>query len=830
MTKGERYLQLWLHELGWELADFQNQAIQEYLQGKSGLVNAPTGSGKTFSLLFPALVSFMNNSSNYKLAKPPGLQIIWITPLKALTKDLQRNMQWACDELQIPWRIGIKTGDMDVEEKKLQRKSLPEVLLITPESLHLLFALKENSRLFETLQLVVVDEWHELLGSKRGVQTELGINRLKNLVSNLKIWGISATIGNLEQALSVLVGPHFPEGKSTIIRSNLSKEILVESVLPDEVEQLPWAGHLGINLLDKVMPLVFNSTTTLLFTNTRSQTEIWYRYIAEKYPELAGLVALHHGSLDKEIRIWVEENLHKEKLKLVICTSSLDLGVDFRPVETVIQVGSPKSISRFIQRAGRSGHRPGETSKIYFVPTHSLELIEAVSLRIGIKTNQLEERIPYVQSFDVLIQYLVTLAVGEGFREHELFNQILQTHAFQYLNRKEWEWMLQFITTGGQSLHAYDEFKKVEIIDGVYRVNDRRIAMRHRLSMGTILSEASMKIQTIGGKYLGTVEEYFISRLKPSDVFAFAGMNLEFIQSRGLTATVRKTNKDKASVPSWLGGRIPLSSQLSSVIRTQVENALNPHNTEPEIIKLKPLMLLQQQRSAIPSNQQLLIEQVQTKEGYHAFVFPFEGRLVHEGMVALLAFRISQIQPISFSMAMNDYGFELLSDTAFNLKELLETYDLFSTNYLLDDIQQSVNSIELAKRKFREIASISGLIFQGFPGRMRTTKHLQTSTALLFDVFLEHEPDNLLFKQAFQEALDQQLEEVRLRNALQRIQKQEFKFTFPEKPSPFAFPIMVDRMRDQLSSEKLDDRIAKMIKQFEENPKTNKPNRQTQKS
>ena len=814
-TKGEYYLHGWVSSLGWKLADFQSEAIQAYKHGKSGLINAPTGSGKTYSMLFPVLIEFMDSHPNYKMAKAPGLQVLWITPLRALTKDLQRNMQWAIDQLQVPWRVGIRTGDMGLEEKKLQRKGLPELLLITPESLHLLFAQKENSGLFSSLKLIVVDEWHELLGSKRGVQVELGLAHLKSIVTKLRIWGISATIGNLNQALEILLGYGHDRTIACLIGSSIQKKIIVESVLPDQVEQLPWAGHLGINLLDKVMQIVDRSATTLLFTNTRSQTEIWYRHVAERHPELAGLVALHHGSLDKEIRTWVEDNLHMEKLKLVICTSSLDLGVDFKPVESVIQVGSPKSIARFLQRAGRSGHQPGATSKIYFVPTHSLELVEAVALRQGMNENKMEERVPIMHSMDVLVQFAVTLAVGEGFNEQALFEVVRTTYAFRFLNRNEWIWVLNFIRNGGSSLSAYDEFKKVEVINKHWKVIDRRVAMRHRLSMGTIVSDTSMKIQVLGGKYLGTVEEFFISRLKTGDVFSFAGMNLEFLQTRGMTALVRRTRKEKTSVPSWMGGRIPLSSQLSSFIRKQIENALDGEHKEPEMIKLKPLMELQRDRSAIPNQNQLLIEQVETKEGYHIFIYPFEGRLVHEGMAALMAYRLGQLKPLSFSFAMNDYGFELLSDQYIDLKSILEEYSIFNTDYLLDDIQQSINSIELARRKFREIAGIAGLIFQGYPGQMRKARHLQSSTTLLFDVFQEHEPSNLLLRQAYQEAVDQQLEEVRLREALIRIQKQEIIFRYPTKPSPFSFPILVDRLRDQLSSEKLEDRIKKMVSQFE---------------
>ena len=398
MTNGERIITAWMKSKSWKLADFQRETIQAYLSGKSGLLNAPTGSGKTYAVLLPVLVDYINNNKNYKIKKASGLQIIWITPLRALTKDLQRNIQIACNELEIPWQIGIRTGDVSTKEKNQQKKAMPEVLLITPESLHLLFAQKGNTLLFKNLKMLVADEWHELLGTKRGVQTELAFSRLRHIQPTVRTWGMSATIGNLTQALQVLTGVNHPEEQSIIIRSDIRKKIQVQSILPDKVEKLPWAGYLGINLLDKVMPVVMASTSTLLFTNTRSQTEIWYRFILEKYPEMAGIMALHHGSLDRGLRDWVEENLHTEKLKLVICTSSLDLGVDFYPVETVIQVGSPKSIARFLQRAGRSGHRPGAISKIYFVPTHTLELIEGVSLREGVQKNMLEDRTPLVQS------------------------------------------------------------------------------------------------------------------------------------------------------------------------------------------------------------------------------------------------------------------------------------------------------------------------------------------------------------------------------------------------------------------------------------------------
>ena len=814
-TEGYKILLQWLKSKKWKLAAFQQETIEAFLGGKSGLVNAPTGSGKTYSLWFPVLINYINTTKEYKTKPAKGLQIIWITPLRALAKDLQRNMQQACLELEIPWQVGIRTGDITSKERTSQKKQLPQALIITPESLHLLFSQKNNSDLFKHIQTVVVDEWHELIGSKRGVQTELVLARIRQINPQLKTWGISATIGNLDQAKQVLLGVHDQKLKnSIIIKAKSKKKIIVQTILPEKIETLPWAGYLGLRLLDKVVEVIKQSRTTLIFTNTRSQTEIWYRAIIEKYPEFAGIAALHHGSLDKETRAWVEDSLHNEKLKLVICTSSLDLGVDFRPVETVIQIGSPKSISRFVQRAGRSGHQPDANSKIYFTPTHSLELIEAVSLREGVEKNILEERVSFINAYDVLAQWMVTLAIGEGFNETELFQEIKQTYCYQFIERKEWEWLLGYITTGSSSLIAYDEFKKVEIENDLFIVKDKRIAMRHRLSMGTIVSDAALTVKFQHGKYLGSIEETFISRLKPGDVFWFAGMSVEFLHIREMTVTVRRADGRKGVIPQWMGGRMPLSSKLSTFIRERLADALENPQEEVEIKKMQPLLQLQNTRSKIPASDELLIEQCETREGHHIFVFPFEGRLVHEGMAALLAWRMTRISPITFSIAMNDYGFELLSDQYVDMEKMLITNNLFSTENLWDDIQKSVNATEMAKRKFREIAAIAGLIFQGFPGKHIKARQLQASSSLLFDVIFEYEKDNLFIRQAMQEVLDYQLEETRLRNALNRITSQKIIIKRTVKPTPLSFPLLVDRLREQLTSEKLSDRVQKMIKQY----------------
>jgi ATP-dependent helicase Lhr and Lhr-like helicase len=831
-SKGYQVVLSWFTTRGIRPFDFQVETWDHIIQSHSGLVNAPTGCGKTFSVFLGAIIDFINEHPDTYLVKSRNhLRLVWVTPLRALAKDIGRAMEEVIAELGMQWKVGIRNGDTEMSERQKQQKQMPEILIITPESLHLLLAQKNYPEVFRYVRILAVDEWHELLGSKRGVQVELAISRIAHIRLNeeaysFSLWGISATIGNLEQALEVLVSPILDKIKESpvIVSAKLDKRIEVESIIPDEIERYPWAGHLGIKLVHKIIPIIEKSRTTLIFINTRGMSERWYQEILNAAPELAGAVALHHGSIDMELRLWVEESLHTGKLKAVVCTSSLDLGVDFRPVETVIQVGSPKGVARFLQRAGRSGHQPGELSKIYFLPTHSLELVEAAALKSAMKQNFIENREPMLLCFDVLIQYLGTLAIGEGFYPDIIFREISSTFCFREIKIEEWQQILHFITEGGEALHQYDEYKKVEVINGLFKINGRRIAMRHRLHIGTIVSEAMMKVKFLSGGFVGVIEEYFISRLNPGDVFTLAGRNLEFMMIKEMTAIVKKSNAKKSIVPSWNGGRMPLSANLGLMLRkkfNEVHELLRNNDTDKrdiELMVLKPLFELQQVLSHVPKENELLIEQIETSDGFHLFVYPFEGRLVHEAMAALLAFRISRILPISFSFAMNDYGFELLSDQPIPLDNS-NVYEIFSDENLTKDIQRSVNSAEMARRKFRDVAVIGGLIFQGYPGDYKKTRHLQSSAGLLFNVFSEYDPHNLLLRQAYHEVMEQQMEEVRLRNMLKRISNSKIILRFPEKLTPFCFPIKVDSMREDLSSEKLEDRVKKMQQQLIHVPK-----------
>ena len=617
----------------------------------------------------------------------------------------------------------------------------------------------------------------------------------------------------MEESMEILMGAE-PSAEPQIIKANIEKSLVIEPVLPEEVETLPWAGHLGIRLLDQVVPLIHENQSTLIFTNTRAQAEIWFQQILAADPSLAGILAMHHSAISKEVRAWVEEALYDGRLKAVVCTSSLDLGVDFRPVDCVVQIGSPKGVSRFVQRAGRSGHRPGATSKIHFVPTHSLELLECAALRKAVDEKANEDRMPYLRSLDVLIQYMVTLAVSDGFRSGELLAEVRGTTSFASVSDEEWNWCLDFIVRGGESLESYDDFHKVVVEEGVYKVISRKVSMRHKFNIGTIVSSTMVKVKLQKGKFLGQVEEYFISKLIPGDAFWFAGRCLELVRFKGVEATVRLSKQKKGQVPSYMGGRMPLSAELGYFLREKLEESATRDSFEdPELALVQPIISLQKERSAVPTRDQFLIEYLEDKEGHHLFVYPFEGRLVHEGLASLLSYRLGHFGKQTFSIAMNDYGFELYSDQPIPIEDGLDS-DIFSLEHLREDLVSSLNESEMMQRRFRDIAQISGLVFTGYPGKNITTKQLINSTKLMYEVFRDYDPDNLLLRQAYEEVHEFQLEEARMRAALERIANQETVFNHIDKPTPLAFPILVDRLRETMGNESLAERIKRMQLDF----------------
>lgn len=815
----------WFARRGWSPFPFQRKVWQAYLAGESGLIHATTGAGKTYAAWLGPVAEWLAHEALERTT--PALRVLWITPLRALAADTVEALRAPLADLNVPWQVEARTGDTSAAARARQRRRLPTALVTTPESLSLLLTQPEWRDLFADLRLVVVDEWHELLSTKRGVQVELALARLRGLRPDLRVWGLSATMGELDVALDALIpGTGDQPSRGSIVRGLLPKPIVIETLFPDTIERFPWAGHLGLKLLPQVVATIERGETSLVFTNTRSQAEIWYQALLDARPDWAGMLALHHGSLDREVREWVEAALRERRLRCVVCTSSLDLGVDFSPVDQVIQIGSPKGVARLLQRAGRSGHRPGAVSKVTCAPASALELIEIAAARDAIAQERLEARHPLESPLDVLVQHLVTCALGGGFASDELLAEVRSTRAFRRLSDAEWQWALDFVVRGGASLRAYPEFHRVVEHEGRYSVANETVARRHRVSIGTIVSETALKVQYVRGGTLGTVEESFAARLKPGDVFFFAGKALEFVQLRDTTVFVRKAERREGVTPRWMGGRMPLSTELSRAIRSRIEEARSGVFRGAEMEAVRPLLELQARWSLLPGADDLLIERVQTREGHHLFIYPFEGRLVHEGMAALMAFRLSRLRPITFTMAMNDYGFELLAPEPAPLAEALGAPSdaangaqqwsiagadapLFSGERLADDILASLNATEMAKRQFREIARIAGLVYEGYPGE-KSARQIQASSSLMYDVFAQYDPENRLLEQARREVLERQLEQSRLAAALARIAAGRIIVVDAPRPTPFAFPLLVDRLHESLSSEKLADRVRKM--------------------
>ena len=796
----------WFASRGWQPFAFQREVWAAYRAGESGLIHSATGTGKTLAaFLGPVGEALARHGVSSR-----GLRVLWVTPMRALAGDTVVSLERSLEGLGLRWAVGLRTGDTSAAERARQGRRMPEVLVTTPESLSLLLSLGDASDRLRTLETVIVDEWHELLGSKRGVQVELALARLRRWNPSLRTWGLSATLGNLSEALDTLLAG----APGRIVHGVSDKQIEIDTLIPDDVERFPWAGHLGLVMLPDVVAAIDESRSTLVFTNTRSQAELWYQALLEAKPEWAGEVALHHGSLDVDARRWVERELKEGRLKAVVATSSLDLGVDFSPVERVLQVGSPKGVARLLQRAGRSGHAPGQASRVSCVPTHALEFLEGAAARRAARAGRIESRRPMERPLDVLAQHLVTIAAGEGFRADELLEEVRATRAFRLLSDAEWQWALDFVCRGGASLEAYPEYRRVEVVDGWHVVREAKIARRHRMSVGTILSDASIDVRFVRGRRLGHVEESFIAWLTPGDAFVFAGHAVELVHVENMTALVRPAKPGAATVPRWQGGRSPLSSELADSLRDLLEDHLDGRAHEPEVHAVSRLLALQQRVSRIPRRAELLVEQCQSREGHHLFFYPFEGRHVHVGLSALIAFRLSQRVPASFSLAFNDYGFELLSRERVDFGGALRD-GLLSPARLLEDVIGSLNAAELSRRQFREIARVAGLVFQGYPGQPKSARQVQATSGLIYDVFARWDVGNPLLAQAEREVLERELEFSRLARAVERLSVSPVVLRQTTRPSPFAFPLMVARLREKLSSEKLADRVRRMQLEFD---------------
>jgi ATP-dependent helicase Lhr and Lhr-like helicase len=806
----------WLHHRRQQPVDLQQAAWAHAAAGGSGaLLCAPTGTGKTLAALGAAVIQA--TAPTAPPAPTRGLRVLWLTPLKATAADCTAALAEATAGLGLPWAVQSRTGDTSSAVKARQRTRLPELLVTTPESLCLLLSQPAQADRFASLAAVVVDEWHALLGSKRGTQVELALARLRRLHREqgvhkdaaLPVWGLSATIGDLPAAAGAL-------GVTDVLKSAQRKALQVRTVFPKDLERFPWAGHIGTRVVAEVVAAIGEVDSALVFTNTRALAELWFQALLQAKPEWAGEIGLHHGSLGPDVRGFVEAGLKDRTMRVVVCTSSLDLGVDFPAVDLVLQVGSPKMAARLVQRAGRAGHRPGAISRVLCVPTHALELVDIAAARQSVEEGAIEAACALDKPLDVLAQHLVTLACADGFDDKTLA-EVRTTAAYQTLTDDEWRWVVAFLCEGG-ALSAYDGFRRVRRDDDAYRIAGKDLATRHRTSIGTIVADASMEVRYANGARLGSVEEGFIARLRPGARFVFAGRVVELLQVRDLEAVVRRapTRKAREVVPRWTGGRMALSSTLAASVRARLEEARRGHFVNEEMQAAAGMLLTQAKRSALPAPNELLVEVLPPGPGtkrneveWHTFLYPFEGRLVHEGLGALLAVRFARLQPVTLTVAANDYGLVLTATTQADVAAALP--GLLSVENLVEDILRSLDESVLARVRFREVARVAGLVFAGTPWQRKTQKQLETSTSLLFDVFVRHDKDNLLLQQARREALEAQLEIRRLEQTLLRLQRCRLLVRPLAAPTPFAFPLLVDTLRDKVSSEDLATRIGRLL-------------------
>ena len=810
-------IKTFFYKKNWEPLPYQIQTWEAYLKGENGIIQVPTGCGKTYAALMGPLSKLKDPK------KTDGLNILLITPLKALSRDLKNSIHLAAQHFSQDITIGIRNGDTSPYEKRKQILQPPNILITTPESLSLLLSNKQSNKLFSNLTSIIIDEWHELMGGKRGNQCELSLSWLRGNKKHLQVWAMSATIGNIEEAARAIIGVkgHNPR----IIRTNIQKEIEIFSVLPDEKTTLPWSGHLGIRSYTSLLKMIDKSKSTLLFTNTRNQSERWYQCLKFCLPEMEDKIAIHHGSLDKEDRKFVEAGVKDGSIKWVVCTSSLDLGVDFQPVEQIVQIGSAKNLARLIQRAGRSAHRPGGNSKIIFMPTNSLELLEISAMRRIIKSGVSENiRIPEL-SYDVLLQHLVSLACGNGFDPKIEKERIKNCWSYRNISDKDWDWCIDFLENGGKCLNAYPRYKKIEKEKSninnnfKYFVKDNSLIRLHKFNIGTITSDNFINVKYLRGKSLGNLEENFAAKLKPGDNFYFAGKMLQFLKIKDMNLYVKKSSKKSSLIPAWIGGQMAFSDLLSDNLRKEIDICNNLDNDyeyiNEELNSLLPILNKQKEISNIPKREELLIEIYKTKGFSNLFVFTLDGKFVNEGIAFLWALRFARKKQSTFSITTNDFGFGLTTteDYDFSIISKESSY-FFESKNLEEDLEKAINFSELTKRRFKNIAQISGLVNQNNINKSKTSNQLQISSSLFFDVFKRYEKDHLLIKQAYREVKEFQLENKRINKSLERLSNLKIILNKTKMPSPFAFPLLVERLKNTLSNEPIEKRVEKLVKKL----------------
>ena len=777
---------MWLKKKGWSLYDHQIETLSLIKKGFDVILHAPTGGGKTIGGFMPSIDDFINN--NYKSQE---FHTLYISPLKALTTDVQRNLLNPINDLKINIKVETRTSDTSTYNKAKQIKKPPNFLMTTPESFALLMARTDVINLFKNLKFVIIDELHTFFDSKRGHLLSLNVARLRS-IKPFQVIGLSATLKNTNLAKKYL-----SNNKNTKLVSTHSK-VVPEITILNSGNRIPWSGHSPRYALSEIYSEILKFKSSILFVNTRAQAEILFESlwaINNKNKK----IAIHHGSLEKELRKKVEKEIVEGHVECVVATSSLDLGLDWGNIDLVMQIGAPKGVARLVQRIGRANHTINTPSRAILVPTNCFEYVECIAAKECVELNFLEDEIYSEGSLDVLAQHIVGVAISQKFKKEDLYKQIKEAWPYRNLNIEDFEKTLSFVENGGYSLQAYEEYSRLRRDGEYYEIRDKSLVTKYKMNIGTIV-EAEMLRLRVGNRYLGNIEEWFISGLSAGDTFIFGGKRLMFEKVIGNIAYAKITALEHQKIPSFKGGNLPLSTHLSKTVRKIFSKRLEAVDVPDS---LKKWSELQTKFSSFPKENEFLVETFKRKNGkqekYYMAVHPFEGRNTHQTLGFLILRRIKKLGVQPFGFVANDYSI------LFSFSKEIEDIDfLFSQDILIEDLYEWLEETPLIKRLFREIAIISGLIYKNLPGNQKTGKQVTFNTDLIYEVLRKHEPHHILLKITTENAKKDLVDLDRLSTFLFRI-KNKIKINKLNRASALAFSLLFEYHKETPDKNELDN-------------------------
>ncbi|MBE7734240.1 ligase-associated DNA damage response DEXH box helicase [Devosia faecipullorum] len=796
----------WFASRDWSPRQHQLEVLASHRSGASQLLIAPTGAGKTLAGFLPSLVDLADGGFD-------GLHTLYISPLKALAVDVQRNLSTPIAEMGLPIRVEARSGDTSAAKRARQRTRPPQILLTTPEQLALLISHPQAELMFASLRRVVLDELHALVTNKRGELLALGLARLANLAPELRITALSATVARPDLLRDWIATP-LPDRPTELLR--MSGGAPPELTILQTEERLPWAGHSGRYAHRELYNIIQQHKTTLLFVNTRSQAEMLFQGLWDINEDMLP-IALHHGSLSVEQRRKVEAAMASGQLKAVVCTSTLDLGIDWGDVDLVVQVGAPKGSSRMLQRIGRANHRLDDPSKALLVPSNRFEVLECEAAVEAVSEGHQDSEDPQPGGYDVLAQHILGMACAEPFQADDLYGEITRAWPYRGLAREKFDRVLDFVATGGYALRAYERYARLrQLPDGKWRIANPQVAQQYRLNIGTIVEEPMIRVRLVrskeqkkgrttgpigaGGRVLGEMEEYFFSTLSLGDTFIFGGEIVAFEGMKDNEAFVSRAVARNPKIPSYMGGKFPLSTYLAERVRRLMDSPEDWHKLPDQVADW---LRLQRDISVLPRRDSLLVETF--PQGSHNFLvcYPFEGRLAHQTLGMLLTRRLERLRARPLGFVASEYALAVwgLGDLSALIRTgRLSLDDLFDEDMLGDDLESWLDESALMKRTFRNCAIIAGLIERRHPGKEKTGRQITMSSDLIYDVLYQHEPDHILIEATRHDAARGLLDIERLGHMLARIRTHIVHKPLP-RISPLAVPVMLDIGKEPIFGE-----------------------------